>query len=88
MPKEGLLTANEVAGYLKCSVSTVRRLVVRAQIPHFRVSTLVRFRRSDIDAWLLKHREGELATDSLKLPEDHPDQLPLFGRELARDWDL
>ncbi len=88
MPREGLLTANDVAGYLRCSVSTVRRLVVRAEIPHFRVSKLVRFRRSDIDAWLLKHREGELAAESLKLPEDHPDQLPLFGREIARDWDL
>ncbi len=88
MPKEGLLTANDVAGYLRCSVSTVRRLVVRTEIPHFRVSKLVRFRRSDIDAWLLKHREGGLAAESLKLPEDHPDQLPLFGREIARDWDL
>ena len=88
MPKEGLLTANDVASYLRCSVSTVRRLVVRGEIPHFRVSKLVRFRRGDIDAWLLMHREGELAADGLKLPEDHPDQLTLFGRELARDWDL
>ena len=87
MPKEGLLTANDVAGYLRCSVSTVRRLVVRAEIPHFRVSKLVRFRRSDIDAWLLKHREGEVAAEGVK-PEDHPDQLALFGREIARDWDL
>ena len=47
MPKEGLLTANDVAGYLRCSVSTVRRLVVRAEIPHIRVSKLIRFRRSD-----------------------------------------
>ena len=65
MSKEGLLTANEVAGYLKCSVSTVRRLVVRAEIPHFRVSKLVRFRRRDIDAWLLNHREkfGKISTN-------------------------
>ena len=79
MAKEGLLTSGEVAKYLRCSVSTVRRLVMRGQIPHFRVGKLVRFRRGDVDAWLNRYREGEPVPDTTRLPAQHPDQLTLFG---------
>lgn len=81
MAKEGLLTSGDVAKYLRCSVSTVRRFVMRGDIPFFRVGKLVRFRRSDIDAWLTKYREGEPVADPARLPAMHPDQLMLFSRE-------
>ncbi len=43
MLKEGLMAAQEVATYLHCSVSTVRRLVRRGKIPHYRLGKMVRF---------------------------------------------
>lgn len=84
MPREGLMTAHEVGRYLNCSVTTVRRLVGRGEIPHFRLGKLVRFRRSEIDAWLLQHHEGELPPDSAREPIVHPDQLLMFSREVGR----
>ena len=78
MPKEGLLTTGEAAEYLRCSVSTVRRLVMKGQIPHFRVGKLVRFRRHDIDVWLTKYRTGDPLSDPKQTPLPHPDQLTLF----------
>jgi excisionase family DNA binding protein len=85
MPKETLMTAREVADYLQCSLSTVRRMVLRAKIPHFRLGKLIRFRRGDIDAWLRMYREGELPPEQGRQPLYHPDQLFLFdpGREAS-----
>lgn len=85
MPKEKLMTANEVADYLQCSLSTVRRLVMRGKIPHFRLGKLVRFRRVEIDAWLKLHHEGELPADPSRAPAPHPDQLFLFESRSARE---
>jgi excisionase family DNA binding protein len=84
MAREGLMTSKDVSRYLRCSVTTVRRLVGRVEIPHFRLGKLVRFRRSEIDAWLNLHREGELPPDAAREPLVHPDQLFLFGREVGR----
>ena len=87
MAKEALLTASQVADYLNCSVSTIRRLVVRGGIPHFRLGKLVRFRRGDIDSWLIKYREGE-PPEAAKDPPTNPDQLLLFGPEIASDLEF
>ena len=86
MAKQGLMIATEVAQYLNCSISTVRRLVMNSKIPHFRLGKLVRFRRSDIDAWLTHQREGDHPADptSRHLPLTHPDQLSLFDPETGR----
>ena len=78
MAKDKLMTAREVADYLQCSLSTVRRLVVRGQVPHFRLGKLVRFRRGDVDAWLRLHHRGEPPPDAGTPPAPHPDQLILF----------
>ena len=77
MVKERLITARELATYLRCSVSTVRRLVLRGKIPHYRLGKMVRFRRSEIDAWLALRREGEMPPAIKSSPED-PNQLSLF----------
>lgn len=87
MPREGLMTVSEVSRYLGCSVSTVRRLVGRSQIPHFRLGKLVRFRRTELDAWLVQHHEGQVPADRAREPAEHPDQLFLFGREVGRTWE-
>ena len=88
MAKEGLMIANEVADYLNCSVSTVRRLVMKGRIPHFRLGKLVRFRRNDIDTWLTYQREGELPADASRQALAHPDQLSLFSTEVGRELEF
>jgi excisionase family DNA binding protein len=78
MAKERLMTAREVASYLRCSVSTVRRMVLRGRVPHYRLGRLVRFRRSEIDAWLAVHQGGEQVLEAMP-SISNPDQLSLFG---------
>ena len=80
MVKERLMTAQEVAEYLRFSVTTVRRLVLRDKIPHYRIGKMIRFRRSEIDTWLSIYRQGELLTNA-KSSGFNPDQLSLFEAE-------
>jgi excisionase family DNA binding protein len=49
---EEILTARDLARYLRCHVSTLYRLVNRGEIPHFRLGSDIRFRRSAIEKWL------------------------------------
>jgi len=77
MVKERLMTAGEVASYLNCSLSTVRRLVARDEIPHFRLGKMVRFKRGQIDAWLILHQAGKVPAESYSADDDD-DQLSLF----------
>ena len=53
--QENLLTAVQVARYLKVDKFTVYRLVARKKIPAFRVGNQWRFKRSMIEAWLMKN---------------------------------
>ena len=85
MRREGLMTSQDVSRYLRCSVTTIRRLAGKGEIPHFRLGKLVRFRRSEVDAWLNQHHEGEVPTDKTREPLLHPDQLLMFGHQVGRD---
>jgi excisionase family DNA binding protein len=51
-----LLTVAEVAGLLKISIPSVRRLQQRRLIPFFKVGGSVRFTRSDIVFYLENNR--------------------------------
>jgi excisionase family DNA binding protein len=53
--QENLLTADQVAHYLKVDKFTVYRLVSQKKIPAFKVGSQWRFKRRMIDAWLLKN---------------------------------
>ena len=77
MAKEQMMTAGEVAAYLRCSISTVRRYASRGEIPHYRLGKLVRFRRSEIENWLALYHEGEVLATTKGIPPN-PDQLSLF----------
>ena len=77
MAKEGLLTADEVAQYLQCSVSWVRRLAGRGQIPHYRLGALLRFRQSELERWLAAHHQGG-ADGPPGARRGDPNQLTLF----------
>ncbi len=55
MMQEKLLTAVQVAEYLKVDKFTVYRLVTQKKIPAFKVGNQWRFRKKLIDAWLMKN---------------------------------
>jgi excisionase family DNA binding protein len=52
---EGLLTVEEVAGYLKIDRITLYRMLARKKILAIRVGGQWRFYRKMIDAWLMKN---------------------------------
>ncbi len=49
---EPLLTAEEVAGYLRCHLKTVQKMAREGRIPSIRCGKRHLFRLSDIDRWL------------------------------------
>jgi len=55
---ETYLTVEEVAAVLKLSVQTIRRYVLKREIPFHKVNRAVRFKPSEIE-WWVEHR-GEL----------------------------
>ena len=61
--QENLLTADQVAHYLKVDKFTVYRLVSQKKIPAFKVGSQWRFNRRMIDAWLLKNSNLTTKTD-------------------------
>ena len=78
MVREKMIIAGEVAAYLRCSTSTVRRMVRRGQIPHYRLGKLVRFRLSEVERWLALHHEGAALLRKREM-ESNSDQLSLFS---------
>ena len=53
-----LLTAKEVGELLQLNASWVLDAARRNAIPHVRLGRYVRFRRTDIETWLLDQRRG------------------------------
>jgi excisionase family DNA binding protein len=53
--QENLLTAVQVARYLRVDKFTVYRLVSQKKIPAFKVGSQWRFKKKLVDAWLLKN---------------------------------
>jgi len=51
------LNVKGVSEYLALKKSAVYFLVETKQIPHYRVGRQVRFKKSDIDAWMEEHKE-------------------------------
>ncbi|MBI2506219.1 MAG: helix-turn-helix domain-containing protein [Candidatus Latescibacteria bacterium] len=78
MVKERLMTMQEVAEYLQCSMSTMRRWVARGKVPHYRMGKMIRFRRADLDSWLDAYREGDWPLVEAKRLELESNQLSLF----------
>lgn len=61
---ESLFDAREVAEWLKVAVSAVYDQATKGQIPHLRLwrgrrRTLIRFRREDIEKYLLDRTAGQ-----------------------------
>ena len=57
MDMERLLTIDEVAELLRVSPRTVRRLIARRGLPHFRFGRVVRCSSGDLFRWLQARKE-------------------------------
>lgn len=49
-----LMTAEEAAAYLKLNEGTVRHMAASGTIPKVKIGRSLRFRRSDLNAWIEK----------------------------------
>ena len=61
MPPEAesaLLTAIELARWLRITPRTVYRFVRTAQLPYVRVGRGLRFTRADVEAWIRRRSKG------------------------------
>lgn len=58
MTREPMMTAQEVADYLRLAKGTIRNKVSRGEIPYYKLENgAVRFRRAEIDRWV-EHGNG------------------------------
>lgn len=52
-----ILTSKELSAYLKTSEKTIYRLLSKCEIPAFKVGTVWRFKKEDIDKWIKKNSQ-------------------------------
>jgi excisionase family DNA binding protein len=62
--QENLLTAEQVAQYLKVDKFTIYRLVTQKKIPAFKVGNQWRFKKSLLEEWLLSNSNLNLRKPS------------------------
>ena len=55
---ETLMTLQEVAAFMRLSKCTIRRYVRKREIPFYKVSKVLRFRRSEIETWIGKNQKA------------------------------
>lgn len=53
---EQIMTIKDVASYLKLNERTVYRMATSAKIPAFKVGTSWRFKREDIEKWIVEQK--------------------------------
>jgi excisionase family DNA binding protein len=54
MIKNDIMTIKELADYLKIAEKTAYRFALEKKIPGFKVGTAWRFRKKEIDEWIVK----------------------------------
>jgi excisionase family DNA binding protein len=50
--EHNLMTVKDVADYMRLSEQTIQRWVMKREIPFHKVKKVIRFRLSEIDAWV------------------------------------
>lgn len=67
--EDRLLTAAEAAQYLGYSEGTIRNKVSAGELPHVKLGTALRFRRSELDTWIAeqdaKAKAAKAATEEV-----------------------
>ena len=61
---EPLLDARETARFLGIGLNTLRIATRDGRVPSYRIGRAVRYRRSDLEAWLEQRRQGPAARAS------------------------
>ena len=54
---EMILNIKDAATYMNCSVSTIRNLVRKREIPYFRMGIKIYFKKSKLDNWMDNYHE-------------------------------
>ncbi len=54
--ENGFLTVGEASQYLVIKPSSLYSMVESKEIPHYRFGRLIKFKKSEIDEWIQKHR--------------------------------
>ncbi len=58
-----VFTTEEVAKYLNCSKSSIRKLVKNGEIPSFRLGSKLNFNKESIDCWIRNEELKSLKED-------------------------
>jgi excisionase family DNA binding protein len=61
-----LLSLDELCAFLKVQPSTVYQFTYRGRIPHFKIANRLRFRLSEVLAWIEEHRVTKPVFDDLE----------------------
>jgi excisionase family DNA binding protein len=56
VPIDPFLTIDELCDLLKVEPATIYQLTYRGKIPHYKIANRLRFRLSEILAWIEEHR--------------------------------
>jgi excisionase family DNA binding protein len=56
---ETYLTVEELAAYFKFTEQTIRRWIVKREIPYHKINNSVRFRLSEIEQWVEKREAAK-----------------------------
>jgi excisionase family DNA binding protein len=55
--KDGWMTTEQVCDWMQVKVDWLYGQVARKTIPHVKVGRLLRFRKTDLEAWMETHRQ-------------------------------
>jgi excisionase family DNA binding protein len=58
---ETYMTAKDVAAFIKLSLTSVRRLTMRKEIPFYKINRSVRYKLNEIETWLENKKLAEMA---------------------------
>jgi excisionase family DNA binding protein len=70
--REAYWTANEVAAFVRLSLSTIRRLTMNKEIPFHKINRSVRYEPDEIKEWVEKRKmaAGKQGTPQMELTEN------------------
>jgi excisionase family DNA binding protein len=94
MTDEHFLTTEEVLDYLQVNLRTIYRLIKAGKLPAVRVGRQWRFRKKDIDAWLVSNRsdikgDGAPSRSRILIVDDEPAVRDLLAKTLqSADYEV
>lgn len=70
---DDVMTVKEVAAYLRVNQRTVYRLAVEHRLPGFKVGANWRFKRSDIDRWIVAQSTTAFSAHQIEIQGEEKD---------------